>query len=83
VAYTARHAAGDAHGWRQHVPHDRVLGGHIQIVGSPDDVADQIEALKEAGFDGIQIGFYDYAPDLEFFAATVLPLLRKKGLRTA
>lgn len=83
AAYTARHSGGDAHGWKQHVPADRVLGGHIQIVGDPQEVADAIEALKEAGFDGIQIGFYDYAPDLDFFAANVLPLLEKKGLRLA
>ncbi len=80
-AYTARHSAGDAHGWKEHVPADRVMGGHIQIVGSPEEVADQIEQLKEADFDGIQIGFYDYVPDLEFFAQTVVPLLEKKGLR--
>jgi FMNH2-dependent dimethyl sulfone monooxygenase len=81
MAYQARHSAGDAHGWKQHVPHDRVLGGHIQIVGSPRDVADDIERLKEAGFDGIQIGFYDYEPDLAFFAEHVLPLLAERGLR--
>jgi dimethylsulfone monooxygenase len=83
AAYSARHAGGDAHGWKQHVPADRVLGGHIQIVGSPDEVADAIEQLKEAGFDGIQIGFYDYEPDLAFFVETVLPLLKKKKLRIA
>jgi dimethylsulfone monooxygenase len=83
AAYSARHSGGDAHGWKQHVPADRVLGGHIQIVGSPDDVANAIEQLKEAGFDGIQIGFYDYEPDLAFFAANVLPLLEKKKLRLA
>ena len=79
--YQARHNAGDGKGWVQHVPHDRVLGGHIQIVGSPKDVADQIEQLKEADFDGIQIGFYDYAPDLEFFAENVIPILKERGLR--
>jgi FMNH2-dependent dimethyl sulfone monooxygenase len=82
-AYTARHSAGDAHGWKQHVPADRVMGGHIQIVGDPVEVADQIQALKEADFDGIQIGFYDYMPDLEFFAANVMPLLKERGLRVA
>ena len=82
-AYTARHSAGDAHGWKEHVPADRVMGGHIQIVGDPVEVADQIEQLKEAYFDGIQIGFYDYMPDLEFFAANVLPLLAQRGLRVA
>jgi FMNH2-dependent dimethyl sulfone monooxygenase len=83
AAYAARHSGGDAHGWKQHVPADRVLGGHIQIVGNPQEVADAIEQLKHAGFDGIQIGFYDYGPDLDFFAAEVLPLLHKRNLRLA
>jgi FMNH2-dependent dimethyl sulfone monooxygenase len=82
-AYTARHTGGDAHGWPKHVPADRVLGGHIQIIGSPEDVADQIQALHDAGIGGIQIGFYDYAPELDFFAAAVLPLLERRGLRLA
>jgi FMNH2-dependent dimethyl sulfone monooxygenase len=82
-AYTARHAGGDAHGWPKHVPADRVLGGHIQIIGSPEDVADQIQQLHDAGIDGIQIGFYDYVPDLDFFAANVLPLLERRNLRLA
>ncbi|MFG1403349.1 LLM class flavin-dependent oxidoreductase [Xanthobacter sediminis] len=81
VAYTARHNGGDAQGWPQHVPADRVLGGHLQIVGDPQSVADDIERLHAAGFDGIQIGFYDYDPELDFFVENVLPILEKKGLR--
>lgn len=81
-AYTARHSGGDAHGWKEHVPADRILGGHIQIVGSPQDVADQLAQLHDAGLDGVQIGFYDYGPELEFFAEHVLPLLQAKGLRS-
>jgi FMNH2-dependent dimethyl sulfone monooxygenase len=79
--YVARHAAGDAHGWREHVTLSRVLGGHIQIVGGPERVADQIEALHKAGLDGIQIGFYDYGPELDSFAEAVVPLLEARGLR--
>lgn len=81
AAYTNRHTKGDAHGWPKHVPADRVLGGHIQIVGDPTDVADAIGELHEAGLDGVQIGFYDYGPDLDFFAKAVLPLLEERGLR--
>ena len=81
--YTARHSGGDAKGWAKHVPADRILGGHIQIVGSPEDVAEQIQQLHNAGIDGIQIGFYDYGPELDFFAKNVLPLLEQRKLRVA
>lgn len=83
AAYTNRHTKGDAHGWQQHVPADRVLGGHIQIVGDPDDVANAILQLRDAGLDGIQIGFYDYGPELDFFAEAVIPRLEQLGLRKA
>ncbi|MGC4934100.1 LLM class flavin-dependent oxidoreductase [Gordonia sp. DT30] len=81
VNYDARHKAGDAQGWPEHVPADRVLGGHVQIIGSPTDVADQIEGLHAAGIDGVQLGFYDYGPELDFFAEAVLPILTARGLR--
>jgi len=79
--YAARHAGGDAQGWQKHVTADRILGGHVQIVGSPEDVADAIEKLHHAGIDGVQIGFYDYVPDFAFFIKHVLPLLEQRGLR--
>jgi FMNH2-dependent dimethyl sulfone monooxygenase len=79
--YDARHKGGDAHGWPEHVPADRVLGGHVQIIGSPEDVADQIEGLQRAGIDGVQLGFYDYEPELDYFAQAVLPILESRGLR--
>jgi dimethylsulfone monooxygenase len=80
-AFTARHNAGDAQGWKEHVPADRILGGHIQIIGSPEDVAQALGKLHEAGLDGVQLGFYDYEPELEFFAEHVLPLLEARKLR--
>jgi dimethylsulfone monooxygenase len=81
VNYDMRHQGGDAHGWPEHVPADRVLGGHVQIVGSPEEVADQLEGLHRAGIDGVQIGFYDYEPELEFFIRAVVPILESRGLR--
>jgi dimethylsulfone monooxygenase len=81
VNYDARHKGGDAQGWPEHVPTDRVLGGHVQIIGSPTDVADQIEGLQRAGIHGVQLGFYDYEPELDYFAHAVLPLLEQRGMR--
>jgi FMNH2-dependent dimethyl sulfone monooxygenase len=37
--------------------------------------------LGEAGCDGVQVNFFDYLPDLEFFGQEVIPLMRMAGLR--
>jgi FMNH2-dependent dimethyl sulfone monooxygenase len=75
----------DAHAWRGRAIHDgpehRAVGGNIQIVGTPEQVADYILRLKNAGIDGLQLSFYDFRPDLAFFGERVLPLLKQSGLR--
>jgi len=81
VNYDGRHKSGDAQGWLEHVPADRVLGGHVQIIGSPEEVADQLEGLHTAGIDGVQLGFYDYEPELAYFIEAVIPILERRGLR--
>lgn len=81
VNYHARHASGDSRAWPQHVLADRALGGHLQIVGGPEKIAESLDRLHSAGFDGVQLGFYDYEPDLLHFTDAVLPLLKSRGLR--
>jgi FMNH2-dependent dimethyl sulfone monooxygenase len=75
----------DAHAWRgrkgRDQPWHRALGGNIQIIGSPEQVVDYVLRLHAAGIDGIQLSFYDFQPDLEFFGTRVLPLLQQAGLR--
>jgi dimethylsulfone monooxygenase len=75
----------DAHAWKGRAIHDgpdhRAVGGNIQIVGTPEQVADYILRLKNVGIDGIQLSFYDFKPDLAFFGERVLPLLKQAGLR--
>jgi FMNH2-dependent dimethyl sulfone monooxygenase len=77
--------ASDAHAWRGRAgrdgPDQRALGGNIQIIGSPEQVADYIGRLKAAGIDGIQLSFFDFKPDLAQFGSRVLPLLKQAGLR--
>jgi FMNH2-dependent dimethyl sulfone monooxygenase len=57
------------------------LGGNIEIIGTPEQVVNQLVALKKAGIDGVQFSFYDFAVDFDHFAATTLPLLNQAGLR--
>jgi dimethylsulfone monooxygenase len=76
----------DAHAWRGRKTYDGARerglgGGNIQIIGSPQRVAESLARLHAAGIDGVQLSFYDFQPDLEFFGAQVLPLLIEAGLR--
>lgn len=61
---------------------DRFAAGHgsCPLVGDPDDVAAGIAAFARAGFDGIALSFLDYAGELGFFAAEVMPRLRARGV---
>lgn len=61
----------------------RFAAGHgtCPLIGSPDDVADEIERYAKAGLAGMTLSFVDYAGELEQFAAEVLPRLEAKGVR--
>jgi alkanesulfonate monooxygenase SsuD/methylene tetrahydromethanopterin reductase-like flavin-dependent oxidoreductase (luciferase family) len=61
----------------------RHIGGNgsFPIVGSPDDVAEQLKAISDIGFNGIAASFVNYTAELPFFRDEVLPRLKKMGLR--
>jgi FMNH2-dependent dimethyl sulfone monooxygenase len=75
----------DAHAWRERKDNGqdaaRAVGGNIRLIGSPEQIVEQVIALKAAGIDGIQCSFFDFQPDLEFFGERVVPLLKQAGLR--
>jgi FMNH2-dependent dimethyl sulfone monooxygenase len=75
----------DAHAWRdrkdKHQDAARAVGGNIRLIGTPEQIVDQVISLKEVGIDGIQCSFFDFAPDLEHFGTRVVPLLKQAGLR--
>jgi FMNH2-dependent dimethyl sulfone monooxygenase len=75
----------DAHAWRGRLEGTNKqglnLGGNIEIIGSPEQVVEQLVALKATGIDGIQLSFYDFAPDLAYFGERILPLMKQAGLR--
>ncbi|MDE1172709.1 MAG: LLM class flavin-dependent oxidoreductase, partial [Parvibaculaceae bacterium] len=77
--------ASDAHAWKGRLDPNarkaRGLGGNIEIIGTPEQVIDQLLGLKAAGIDGVQIGFHDFVGDLEFFGERILPLMKEAGLR--
>ncbi len=76
--------ASDAHAWRERGGTRNTglgLGGNIEIVGTPDQVVEQLAALKAAGIDGVQLNFHDFAKDLTHFGEQILPRLKAAGLR--
>ena len=57
------------------------VGGNVHLVGSPEQIVDWFAKLKKAGCDGMQVNFFDFVPDLNYFATAVLPLMQQAGLR--
>lgn len=53
------------------------------MIGTPDDITEQLAALSAAGFDGIGFSFVNYLDELPFFCAEVLPRLKAKGLHSS
>jgi FMNH2-dependent dimethyl sulfone monooxygenase len=79
--FIGRRVAGEAQGWKTDVGAYRAVGGNMQIVGSPEEVVSKFLKLKAAGCDGVQLTYFDFGPDLEFFGQEVIPLMKQAGLR--
>jgi alkanesulfonate monooxygenase SsuD/methylene tetrahydromethanopterin reductase-like flavin-dependent oxidoreductase (luciferase family) len=62
---------------------ERFAGGHgmYPIIGSPDDVASELERVADAGFAGAAISFFDYVAELPYFRDEVLARLEARGVR--
>jgi len=72
---------GDQSSWKGFKRDSAVLGGNVNLVGTPSQVVDWFIAAKAAGCDGVQISFFDFLPDLEHFGNKVLPMMIEAGLR--
>lgn len=55
--------------------------GTYPLVGTPNEIADQMIAMSEAGFAGTTVSFVNFKDELPFFLGSVLPLLKEAGLR--
>lgn len=62
---------------------DRMAAGHggFPLIGTPEQVADGICQLHEAGFGGTTLSFVDYVEEFPYFRDTVLPILEARGIR--
>lgn len=55
--------------------------GGFPLIGTPQQVADGIMALHEAGFRGTTLSFLDYNEEFPYFRDNVLPILEANGIR--
>lgn len=59
-----------------------ILGyGGYPLIGTPEQIVEQLVELEDAGVGGMMVGFLDYAEELPYFGERVLPLMREAGLR--
>lgn len=60
----------------------RMAGGAgYPLLGSPEDIAEDLALISAAGIDGVLMSWVDYIDGIERFARDVLPLLEQRGLR--
>ena len=52
-------------------------GFRSNLIGTPEQIAERIIALKNAGADLILLGFLHFQEEVEFFGKHVIPLVRK------
>lgn len=55
--------------------------GGPNLIGTPEQVAEQFQQFSDAGLSGAIFGFLDYAKELREFGEEVMPVLRRHGLR--
>lgn len=63
---------GGSQSWRRRTLDEIYVGGNLQVVGTPEQVVEQIVNLHCVGCDGIQVNFFDYLPDIGRFAEKIL-----------
>jgi len=55
--------------------------GSYPLVGTPEQIVDELLRLSHDGIDGLALTWVDYASELRQFNAEILPLLLQAGLR--
>lgn len=71
----------DADSYRRYRKRFAAGAGTYPLVGTPRFIADEMVRMAEAGFAGTTVSFVNFADELPYFLAEVLPLLVAAGLR--
>lgn len=63
--------------------YDGAYPGTFPLIGTPDDIAQDLAWMAAAGLAGCSIAFLDYLKEIPYFVEEVLPRLERLGLRSA
>lgn len=74
------HYFGDAATARLRLRYAAGNGSH-PLIGTPEDVAEQLIELSRMDFAGTTLSFVNFTDELPYFCESVLPVLRAAGLR--
>jgi len=55
--------------------------GGLPLVGTPEQIVEQMLKLSDMGVEGLAISWLDYHEELKYFGEKVMPLMREAGLR--
>ncbi|MHC2253777.1 FMNH2-dependent dimethyl sulfone monooxygenase [Bradyrhizobium embrapense] len=58
-------------------------GFKTNLIGTPEQIAERIVALKEVGVDLVLLGFLHFQEEVEYFGRRVIPLVRTLEAKTA
>jgi dimethylsulfone monooxygenase len=72
-------SASQAEKWK--IARNWAAGGGVDLVGTPESIADKLQGLSRAGLDGILLKSIEPERMLEHFGRSVLPRLERAGLR--
>ena len=53
----------------------------IAVVGTPDDIVEDLKRLKATGISGSALVLFNYLSEMPFFVQEVLPRMERMGLR--
>lgn len=71
----------DAETYRLHRKWFAGGAGTYPLIGTPDDIAEQMVDMSRAGFEGTTVSFVNFTDELPYFCDSVLPRLKAAGLR--
>ncbi len=61
--------------------YDGAYPGVFPLVGSPDEIANEMASLCHAGLAGCTVAFVDYLKEIPYFVQEVMPRLERLGVR--